>query len=177
MPTILGGLHGIRAIGTANFKVLISPRSPGLAGRAVGCCNRLSKIPLGTGAQVEAFVDKSSSTTCSTRGMECRSRTSKSFSSFQTWSRYAANYGSLQQYLRLTCLMMSWELPFTSSCWTLRDRAVLSPKTTSSYSAMLFVALNSRCTMYFNYSPSGVRSRAPAPPPCLREELSKKRVQ
>jgi hypothetical protein len=37
---------------------------------------------------------------------------------------------------------------------------VLSPNMRASYSAMLLVALKSRCTMYLNYSPVGVRSRA-----------------
>jgi hypothetical protein len=48
---------------------------------------------------------------------------------------------------------------------TPRDRVVLSPEIRVLYSAILFAALNSRCTMYLNYSPSGVRSRAPALPP------------
>jgi hypothetical protein len=172
MPTILGGIHGIRAVGTTNVEVLVSPPLPGLAGWAVGCCSHLSKMPSGTGAQVEAFVDRSSATAFSARGMWCRSRTLKSFSSFRRWSRYAANYGSLQQHSPLTCLMMSWESPFISSCWTPRDRVVFSPKFRASYSAMLLVDLNSRCTMYLNCSPTGVRSRAPAPTPYLREEPS-----
>jgi hypothetical protein len=57
------------------------------------------------------------------------------------------------------------------------DRAALSPKMRASYSALLLVALNSGCTMYLNYSLSGVRSRAPTPSLCLREEPSKKRIQ
>jgi hypothetical protein len=79
------------------------------------------------------------------------------------------NCGSLQQHSPLTCLMMSWESPFISSCRTPRDRAVFSPKIGASYSAML-VALNSKCTMYLYCSPTGVRSRAPLPAPYLREE-------
>jgi hypothetical protein len=59
MLTILGGLHGIRATGTVSFEVLVSPSS---VGQVVGCCNHLSKTPSGTGAQVEAFVDRSSAT-------------------------------------------------------------------------------------------------------------------
>jgi hypothetical protein len=59
MPTILGELHGIRA---TRFKVLVSPPSPGSAGQVVGCCSRLSKIPSGTRAQVEAFIDRSLAT-------------------------------------------------------------------------------------------------------------------
>jgi hypothetical protein len=109
--------------------------------------------------------------------MWCRNRTSKSFSSFQTCSRYAANYRSLQQHSPLTYLMMNWESPFTSSYRTPRDRAVLSLKIKVSYSVMLLVALNSKCTMYLNCSPTGVRSRVPAPAPYLHEEPSMKRVQ
>jgi hypothetical protein len=176
-PTILDEHHGIRATGTASFEVLVSPPSPDSASWAIGCRSHLSKIPSRTGAEVEAFVDRSSATAFSTRGMWCRSRTSKSFSSFWKWRRYAANYGPLQQHSSLTCLMMSCESPFTSSYRTPRDRAVLSPKMMTSYSAMLLVALNSSCTIYLNCSPSGVRSRALAPAPYLHEEPSKKRVQ
>jgi hypothetical protein len=50
MPTIVGGHHEIRVVGTASFKVLVSPPSPGLAGQAIGCHSCLSKIPYGTGA-------------------------------------------------------------------------------------------------------------------------------
>jgi hypothetical protein len=175
-PTILGRLHGIRATGTTSFEVLVSPPSPSSVGRVVGCCSHLSKIPSGTRAQVEAFIDRSSATAFSAQGMWCRSRTSKFFSNFWTWSTYATNYGSLQQHSALTCLMMSWKSPFTSSYQTPRDRAVLSLKIRASYSAILLVALNSRCIMYLNYSPSGVRSRAPVPAPCLRKEPSMNRV-
>jgi hypothetical protein len=149
-PTILGGLHGIRAVRTTSFEVLVSPPSLDSVGQAVGCCNRLSKTPSGIGAQVEAFVDRSSATTLSARGMQCRSRTSKPFSSFWVWSRYTVNWGSLQPHSPLTCLMINWESLFTSSCRTLRDGIVLSLRMRVSYSTMLLVALKSRCTMYLN---------------------------
>jgi hypothetical protein len=58
-PTILGGLHGIRAARTASLEVLVSPPLPGSAGKVVGCCSHLSKTPSRMGAQVEAFVDRS----------------------------------------------------------------------------------------------------------------------
>jgi hypothetical protein len=74
-------------------------------------------------------------------------------------------------------LIMSWESPLTRSYRTPSDKAVLNPKSRASYSAMLLVALKSRCTMYLIWSPCGARSTTPAPAPCLREELSKKRVQ
>jgi hypothetical protein len=101
------GLHEISTARTVSFEVLVSPPSPGSASRAVDCCSRLSKIPSRTRAQVEAFFYRSSATAFSSRGMWCRSKTLKSFSSFQTWSRYATNCGSLQQHSPLTCLMMS----------------------------------------------------------------------
>jgi hypothetical protein len=76
----------------------------------------------------------------------------------------------------LTCLIMSWESPLTRSYWTHSDKAILNPKSRASYSAMLLVALKSKCTMYLIWSPCGARSTTPAPAPCLREEPSKKRV-
>jgi hypothetical protein len=51
------------------------------------------------------------------------------------------------------------ELPHPS------DNVVLNPKSMASYSTMLLVALKSRCTIYLNWSPYGVRSSTPAPPP------------
>jgi hypothetical protein len=63
------------------------------------------------------------------------------------------------------------------SCQTPSGKVVLNPKSRASYSAMLLVALKSRCTMYLNWSPCGVRSRTPALAPCLREEPLKKRVK
>jgi hypothetical protein len=78
-PMILGGLHAIRATRTASFKVLVQP---GSAGWAIGCYNRLSKTPSGIEAHQEVFVDRSSATVLSAQGIWCRSRTSKSFSSF-----------------------------------------------------------------------------------------------
>jgi hypothetical protein len=79
MPTILGGLYGITTAGTTSFEVLVSPPSPSLTDQVVGHCSRLSKTPSGTGAQVEASIDRSSATAFSAQGMWCRSRTSKSF--------------------------------------------------------------------------------------------------
>jgi hypothetical protein len=170
----LGGLHGTRTTGTASFKVLVSPPSLGLAARAVGCYSHLSSTPSGTRAEVEALVDRSSAIAFSVRGMCCRSRTSKSFSSLRMWSRYAAKCGSLQQQSPLTCLMMSWESPFMRCCRTPSDKVILNPKSRASYSAMLLVALKSRCTIYLNWSPCGVRSSTPAPHPCLRDERQRR---
>jgi hypothetical protein len=62
MPIILGELHVIRAVGTASFEVLVLTPLPGSTSQAVGCRSRLSKTPSGTGAQVEAFLDRSSTT-------------------------------------------------------------------------------------------------------------------
>jgi hypothetical protein len=71
----------------------------------------------------------------------------------------------LQEHSPLTCLMISWELPFTSSYQTPRDSAVVSPKIRASYSAMLLVAFKLRCTIYLKCSPSGVKTKTPASPP------------
>jgi hypothetical protein len=87
MPTTLGGLHGNRAVGTARFEMLVSPPSLVLAAQAVGYRSLLSSTPSGTGAEVDALVDRSSATAISVRGMCCKSRTSKSFSSLRAWSR------------------------------------------------------------------------------------------
>jgi hypothetical protein len=65
-PMILDGLHGTR---TASFEVLVSPPSLRSAARVVGCHSHLSNTPSGTGAEVEALVDRSSVTAFSTRGM------------------------------------------------------------------------------------------------------------
>jgi hypothetical protein len=79
---ILSRLHGIRATRAASFKVLVSLPSPDSASRAIGHYSYLSKTPTGIGVHVEAFVVRSSATSLSAQGMWCRSRTSKSFSSF-----------------------------------------------------------------------------------------------
>jgi hypothetical protein len=63
---ILSGLHKIRTAGTASFEVLVSSPPPGSVSRVVGCRSHLSKTPSGTGAEVEAFVDRSSATVLST---------------------------------------------------------------------------------------------------------------
>jgi hypothetical protein len=86
-PTTLGGLHGTSVTRTASFEALISPPSLGLASQAVGCRSHLSSTPSRTGAEVEALVDRSSAIAFSMRGICCRSKTSKSFSSLRAWSR------------------------------------------------------------------------------------------
>jgi hypothetical protein len=88
-----------------------------------------------------------------------------------------ANCGSLQQQSPLTCLMMSWESSFMRSCRTPSNKAVLNLKSRTSHSTMLLVSLKSRCTIYLNGFPCGLRSRTLAPPTCLHEEPSEKRVQ
>jgi hypothetical protein len=70
------------AIGSTSFEVLVSPPSPSSVGRAVGLSSRLSKTPLGTGAQVDAITERSSAAELSARGTCCSSRAVKSFSSF-----------------------------------------------------------------------------------------------
>jgi hypothetical protein len=62
MPRTLGGLHGSRTAGTTSLEVLVSPPSLGLAAQDVRCRSHLSSTPSGTGAEVEALADKSSTT-------------------------------------------------------------------------------------------------------------------
>jgi hypothetical protein len=61
--------------------------SLGLAAQAVGYRSLLSSTPTGTGAEVEALVDRSSATAFSAWGMCCKFKTSKSISSLRAWSR------------------------------------------------------------------------------------------
>jgi hypothetical protein len=126
MPMILGRLQINRVVRTASFEVSVSLPSPGSADRAVGRCSRHSKIHSGMGAYVEAFVDSSSATALLAQGICCKFRASKSFSNFCAWNGYLANSGSLQLHSPLTCLMICWESPFTSSYWTPRDSVALS---------------------------------------------------
>jgi hypothetical protein len=128
MPMTLGRLHGTRVIRTTSFEVLVSLPSLGLAARAIGCRSHLSSTASGTGAGVEALVDRSSAIAFSARGMCYRSRTSKSFFSLHAWSRWAVNCGSLQQQSPLTCLMMSWESPFMRSCQNPATRLYLTQR-------------------------------------------------
>jgi hypothetical protein len=82
MPTILSGLQENRATETTSFEVLFLAPSLGSAGWVVGQCSHRSKTPSDTGAHMEAFVDSSSTTALLAWGTCCKSRTSKSFSSF-----------------------------------------------------------------------------------------------
>jgi hypothetical protein len=56
--TVFGGFWD--TTGTASFEVLVSHPSPSSAGWAVGLNSRLSKTPSGMGAQVYAFMERSS---------------------------------------------------------------------------------------------------------------------
>jgi hypothetical protein len=68
MVVTLDGLHVARTAGTASFMVLVSPPSLGLAVPAIGCRSHLSNTPSGTGAEVEALVDRLFAIAFSTRG-------------------------------------------------------------------------------------------------------------
>jgi hypothetical protein len=50
MPTILGGLRGIRVTGTASLEVLVPPPLSDLLGQTIDCYSYLSKTPSLTGA-------------------------------------------------------------------------------------------------------------------------------
>jgi hypothetical protein len=47
-------------------------------------------------------------------------------------------------------LIIGRESPFTRSYQTPSNKAVLNPKSRTSYSFMLLIALKSRCTIYLN---------------------------
>jgi hypothetical protein len=68
-------------------------------------------------------------------------------------------------------------VPFEQELSDPRDRATVSPKIKTSYSAMFLVVSKSRCTMYFTCSPCGSMRTTPALAFLLRADLSKKSVQ
>jgi hypothetical protein len=70
--TVFGGFWD--AIGTARFEGLVSPPSPSSVGWAVGLSSRLSKTPSGTGAQVDAFTERSYAAELSAQGTCCSFR-------------------------------------------------------------------------------------------------------
>jgi hypothetical protein len=68
------------------------------------------------------------------------------------------------------------EVSFYEELLNPSDKVVFNLKSRALYSAMLLIALKSRCTIYLNWFLCGARSKTPAPAPCLCEEPSKKRV-
>ena len=67
-----------------------------------------------------------------------------------TVARYLTSSGSRAMYSFSTCLAMTWESVFTSSVLARSAFALLRPSMRPSYSAILFVALNSNLAAYFH---------------------------
>jgi hypothetical protein len=147
-PTILGGLHGIRAGGTSSFGVLASP---GSASRAIGHCSFCSKTLSGTGSQVVAFIDSST-------GLRCwHERCAVGLGPRSPSPISAHGVGRQPIVLRGNC---------TVPC-------LLNDQLGVTFHLELPDSKISRWTMYLNCSPIGVRSRTPAPAPYFHEEPSK----
>jgi hypothetical protein len=73
--------------------------------------------------------------------------------------------------------MINWESPLTRSSRMPSDRAIASPKMSTSYSAMLLVALKLSWTAYRICSPSGNRRTILALHPSARAKQLKCKVQ
>jgi hypothetical protein len=172
-PTTLGGLHVSRTAGTTSFKVLVSPPPLGLVAQAVGCRSLLSSTPSGIGAEVEALADRSSATAFSTRGNVLQVQDLKVLFHLARMEQIGSQLRVIPGAISLDLLDNELGVSFHEELPDRSNKAVLNPKSRASYSAMLLVALKSRCTMYLIWSPCGERSTTPAPAPCLREEPSK----
>ena len=64
-------------------------------------------------------------------------------------ARHLTNSGSRAMHSFLTCPAMTWESIFVSNVFALSAFALLRPSMRPSYSAILFVALNSYLVAYF----------------------------
>ena len=84
-------------------------------------------------------------------------------------ARYLTNSSSHAMYYFLTCPAMTWESVFASNVFAPSAFALLRPTMRPSYSAILFVALNSNLSTYFIRRPDGAIKTAEAPVPrCLQ---------
>ena len=70
-------------------------------------------------------------------------------------ARYLINYGSRAIYSFSTCPAMTWESIFANNVFAPSAFALLRPSIRPSYSAILFVALNSNLAAYFVRRPDG----------------------
>ena len=80
-------------------------------------------------------------------------------------SRYLINSGSRAMYSFSTYSAMTWESVFASNVFASSAFALLRPSIRPSYSAILFVALNSSLAAYFVWRPDGDIKTAKAPSP------------
>jgi hypothetical protein len=79
-----------------------------------------------------------------------------------TMAKYLTSSGSRAIYFFLTWPARTWESILTSSVFAPSAFALLSPSIRPSYSAILFVALNSSLAAYFIWSPEGATKMAEA---------------
>ena len=86
-------------------------------------------------------------------------------SSALTVARYLTSSGSLTTYSFLTCQATTWESVFACTVFAPSAFALLRPSMRPSYSAILFVALNSSLAAYFMWRPDGAIKTAKAPAP------------
>ena len=84
-------------------------------------------------------------------------------------ARYLTNSGSRVMYSFLTCPAMTWESVFANNVFATSAFALLRPSMRPSYSAILFVALNSNLDAYFVQRLDGAIKAVEAPAPrCLQ---------
>jgi hypothetical protein len=88
-------------------------------------------------------------------------------SSTLTTSRYLLSFGSLAVYSFSTCPATIWESILMTRFLAPRAFALLRPKMSPSYSAILLVAWNSSLAAYFERRPEGAWITAEAPAPRL----------
>ena len=111
-----------------------------------------------------AFANLSASTFFAL-GMHCKVNPYNLRSRALTMARYLASSGSRAMYCFSTCPTMTHESFFASSVLTPSAFALLRTNTRPSYSAILFVALNSNLTMYFMRRLDGAIRTEEAPAP------------
>ena len=80
-------------------------------------------------------------------------------------ARYFTSSGSRAMHSFFICPAMTWESIFASSVFASSAFAMLRPSVRPSYSAILFVALNSNLAAYFVRRPDGVIKMAKSPAP------------
>ena len=98
-------------------------------------------------------------------GMYCKVNPWNLRSRALTTARYLSNFGSRAMYSFSTCPAMTWVSIFASSVLAPSGFALLRPNTRPSYSAILFVDLNSNLVAYFVRRPDGAIRTTEAPMP------------
>ena len=89
-----------------------------------------------------------------------------------TMAKYLASSGSRAMYSFSTCPVMTWESVFANNIFAPSAFALLRPSIRPSYSAIIFVALNSNLAAYFVRRPDGATNRVEAPAPRCPQALS-----